>query len=410
MNNENDARKGRKFIRIIGVVIVFFSFPLALGALVSLLVNIGLMSDFARLKENGILTQAVISEINAHYRDGTVLSGFQGWDGDEDSERPSYDVFVDFVAENGEPMRVELNVVSAELSSNGHIGYVIPIYYNPDNPHDIIPADYTALRFSNIFTTGILILVGIVPLFIGLFFIFFSAKVVEKAPEFFNKIGSSKFVVKRLEAIADEQTAAGFSPDGKHSIKNSISIHIAQNSVLLCDILERNFRTYYFGHDEISGVLKIVKKKPQGFVAPLFLALMFLPFLYGGIVGEGDLSGRIVVLFLGSMSILLPAVFAWMVISHKQRTKRAVKGIEDGNYRAYEIPIEGKFKEYKGDDEYGYYIKSGEFVFRIEGKEYQSTVIGDPAVVMLFEKEKGLDFHLYGTGYLRTGKFPKRQE
>ena len=162
MNNEKGTGKGCSKIicRVIGAIIVLISLPFTLGAINSVWTNVGIMSDISRLKRNGVLTQATISEINAHYFDGRVDPGFKSFD----EESPIYyEVFIDFViADNQFIERVHLTALSSEVTSAGHVGSIVEIYYNPENPYDIAPAKYKSSWVP----------IGILPLSLGLLLIF----------------------------------------------------------------------------------------------------------------------------------------------------------------------------------------------------------------------------------------------
>jgi len=109
-------------------------------------------------------------------------------------------------------------------------------------------------------------------------------------------------------------------------------------------ILERNFKPYYFADDEISDVVNFVKQNHKRY------------------------------------SLLV---------------KRAVKTIEDGSYRAYEIPVNYKFDRNGIGDYDNYYIKSGEINFKIDSAEYKLTT-SKTAVIIVIGKGKHPDFYLYG--------------
>jgi len=99
-----------------------FLFSLCVGSVIAgLFIGNAYMSELKRFKDYDTLTKAVISDIQLIRYDD---------DGD-----PVYRVFVDFTTKNGD------YIVHAKLgnySSRRSIGDTVAIYYNPDNPYDLM--------------------------------------------------------------------------------------------------------------------------------------------------------------------------------------------------------------------------------------------------------------------------------
>jgi len=101
--------------------VVFLFFLCAGSVIAGLFIGNAYMSELKRFRDYDTLTQAAISDIQ--------LFGYSD-DGD-----PIYRVFVDFTTEKGD------YIVHAKLgnySSRKSIGDTVALYYNPDNPHDLM--------------------------------------------------------------------------------------------------------------------------------------------------------------------------------------------------------------------------------------------------------------------------------
>ena len=105
------------------------------------------VSKLSRLKDFGIPTKATISDIKIV----------------DNIDSPIYSSFVNFTADNGE------YIIQANLHfyhSGMHVGDTIDIYYNPDNPLDIMAEREPLWLLPLVF-----VILGLIPLSFGVRFI-----------------------------------------------------------------------------------------------------------------------------------------------------------------------------------------------------------------------------------------------
>ena len=388
MNDKNDTRKGcssgcsKIIFRIIGVIIVLISLPFVLAAIGSVVEIIGINSEISQLKKIGVLAQAEISEINAHYRDGSVDSGFKSLDFDAPSPI-SYEVFVDFVtADNRRMERIELTAISSELKDEGEVGSVVEIYYNPENPHEIVPTKYKSSWVP-------LVLLGAVPLALGLFLIF-----------------SNFYVTLRF-----------FSPESDNfEVKNPIDIHSETAVWTVTAILERSFSPYQISNAEADNLIKFLKKKyPSLIAAGIFALAVSVPVIVGGLVTtirDSETAGMLVMLFFAVILVLGIAIVFGKVRKNRVARDHMIRSIESGRIRGFEFFIDGKKTSSHGLDSsfLDYYIKVGEHIFEISGREYYTLYKGEKAVALIIEGQKNTEFRFFGAESLRTGNLNLREK
>jgi len=210
--------------------------------------------------------------------------------------------------------------------------------------------------------------------------------------------------------------------------KNRINIRRAPNANWLADTLNAKGKSCYFGHNEINGVLKNVKKTPMSWfplrpliVTPIVIIILILPAIISlewSVIGWVDITG-LLIMFAIPISFVPYFVFVFSYIAHRIRNERAVQCIKNGNYCAYKITINHKFADGAMTRANGStrYVRSciksrdlgREFAFEISSKEFESTVIDETAIIIVVEKGKWRAVYLYGAEYLRTGKIRKWQ-
>ena len=207
-------------------------------------------------------------------------------------------------------------------------------------------------------------------------------------------------------------------------IQNSIRVHGIGETLVesfrdqgkselheLLNILEGNFSPYRLSYNETDNLTKYIMRKGEPSPRAFFMACTFFTAIVLFMMDSEFYKHGIS--FDGTTVFWLISIWSIWFISliasrhGKKRRAKTVKCIEDGQYRAFLLPIDGQKRTYSrwGEIVYDYYIKSGEFVFETTGRETPISK-GDNAVIIIIDGEKGLkELNTFNTEALRTGKF-----
>lgn len=199
-----------------------------------------------------------------------------------------------------------------------------------------------------------------------------------------------KFKEKIKEGIENAKTA-------NLDTKNALDIHRKKHADRVIETLEVSFPKYYLSKDEIEKLYEITKKDykhsylgiciSSGFWV-LFSSIMFL------FIKTTESLFEIIII----MALFMSGGPLISVITSRKRSFQILENIKNGDYRAFELLIDGKTTRESGGESSTtyYYIKSRGVVFQVNRTEYKDAVIEKNASIIVTEQKKGLNFQLFG--------------
>ena len=201
-------------------------------------------------------------------------------------------------------------------------------------------------------------------------------------------------------------------------IKHPIDIHAETAINTVTGILER-LTPYEISNAETDNLIKILKMKyPSLIFAAISVAALAGPLIIGGLVStirDLDASASPFALFVSLFFVVIFALIALIVYRAVRKNNAArdymISSINRGRIRGFEFTVDGKQSRSQTDSSFSdYYIKVGENIFEISGREYQTLYKDEKSIALIIDGKDNTEFRFYGAESLQTGRVNRKHE